>query len=148
MNEQFQAIAPGFGVRLKEERTRLRLNQTEFAEIAGIQRLAQGQYESEVRAPNLRYLSAIGAAGVSLYYLLFGRADVGGPLPPDAMREIEKRAFELIEEIARSRFAGTMSADARFVLFEVFRAHLIHAVRNGTSVDLSVIEPLIAGRAN
>lgn len=126
---------------------RLRMNQTEFAEIAGIQRLAQSQYESEARAPNLRYLSAIGAAGVSLYYLLFGRADVGGPLPPDAMRDIERRAFELIEDVARTRFGGRMSADGRFVLFEIFRAHLIHAARNGTNADLSVLEPLIAGRA-
>ncbi len=48
--------------RLKEERNRLGLNQSEFAAIGGVQKGAQINYEQGKRNPDSDYLSAIAAA--------------------------------------------------------------------------------------
>ena len=40
------------GHRLKEERKRLRLNQTDFAALAGVQISAQTNYENDKRQPD------------------------------------------------------------------------------------------------
>lgn len=61
-----------FEGRLKSERSRLGLNQAEFATIGGVQKHAQFQYEKGMRRPNSDYLSAIAAAGVDVCYLLTG----------------------------------------------------------------------------
>jgi transcriptional regulator with XRE-family HTH domain len=61
-----------FGERLKHERSRLGLNQSEFAALGGVQQRAQYQYEKGMRRPNSDYLSAIAAAGVDVCYLLTG----------------------------------------------------------------------------
>lgn len=143
MSKQFEGIAPGFGDRLREERVRLKLNQSEFAKLAGVQRLAQSQYESESRAPNMRYLSAIGVAGVSLYYLLFASSGSAHGLSPAKQRDIEKQAFDLIEDLARVRYSGKLSAEGRYVLFEVIRADLIRAVQNGTEGNANILDSLI-----
>lgn len=61
-----------FGERLKRERSRLGLNQTEFAALGAVKQRAQYQYEKGLRRPNSDYLSAIAAAGVDVGYLLTG----------------------------------------------------------------------------
>ena len=61
-----------FGERLKLERSRLGLNQSEFAALGAVKQRAQYQYEKGMRRPNSDYLSAITAAGVDAYYLLTG----------------------------------------------------------------------------
>jgi transcriptional regulator with XRE-family HTH domain len=58
--------------RLKEERLRLDLNQTEFGELGGVQKDAQLKYESGKRKPDTEYLSAIAAAGADVQYILTG----------------------------------------------------------------------------
>lgn len=144
MTKQIEEIAPGFGARLRGERARLKMNQTDFAELAGVQRLAQSQYESEARAPNMSYLRAIGAAGVNLGYLVFARTDTGQSVSAETQRDIEKRVFELIEDYARARCGERLSPDGRFVLFEILRAHLIRAAQNGTEADMTILDSLVA----
>ncbi|AOJ37110.1 transcriptional regulator [Burkholderia sp. AU33423] len=61
-----------FEVRLKRERLRLGLNQTELAVLGGVQKHAQFQYEKGMRRPNSDYLSAIALAGVDVWYVLTG----------------------------------------------------------------------------
>lgn len=62
-----------FGARLKEERKRLRLTQTEFAALAGLQLGAQVNYEKNERSPDANYLMAIAGAGADVTYILTGR---------------------------------------------------------------------------
>ncbi|RQR79264.1 MULTISPECIES: helix-turn-helix domain-containing protein [unclassified Burkholderia] len=62
----------GFEARLKRERLRLGLNQTELADLGGVQQHAQYQYEKGLRRPNSDYLSAIAGAGVDVCYVLTG----------------------------------------------------------------------------
>ena len=61
-----------FFERLREERRRIGLNQTEFAELGGVKKGAQLNYESGERSPDANYLLAIAAAGVDINYLITG----------------------------------------------------------------------------
>lgn len=71
------------GSRLRDERTRLGLNQSEMAERGGVTRNAQGSYELGKRACDANYLVALGSYGVDLTYVLTG-ARGGGELTEDA----------------------------------------------------------------
>ncbi|MFB0936455.1 MAG: helix-turn-helix transcriptional regulator [Propionivibrio sp.] len=95
-----QGIAPGFGQRLKEERQRLGLSQAQLGALAGIQPLTQLKYESEQSDPNVRYLSAIGSAGINLAYLLFGIQPQESLLTPAQMQRIEDKVFDCIHACA------------------------------------------------
>lgn len=59
-----------FGDRLRAERIRLGLNQSDFAALAGIKRTAQHFYETGARVPDLRYLERIQQAGADIEYLM------------------------------------------------------------------------------
>lgn len=81
-----------FGDRLREERVRMGLNQTEFGELAGVTKKSQMLYEADERAPDARYLLAITEAGANVLYILTGlNQEVTGQsnrststdLPPD-----------------------------------------------------------------
>jgi transcriptional regulator with XRE-family HTH domain len=61
-----------FGERLKAERSRLGLNQSEFAALGGVKQHAQFQYEKGLRRPNSDYLIALAATGVDVHFLLTG----------------------------------------------------------------------------
>ncbi|WP_313042136.1 helix-turn-helix transcriptional regulator [Pseudomonas sp.] len=60
------------GIRLREERERLGLNQTAFGELGGVQKRAQINYEKDERLPDAGYLSALSGANVDVLYVLTG----------------------------------------------------------------------------
>lgn len=124
------SIAPGFGLRLKAERKRLGLSQSEMGQLAGLQRLAQSQYEAESSAPTTRYLAQIGAAGVDLSFLLFGLPNNSSVHSQAETRRIEIEAFKLTEEYVTSRYSGDLSAEGRYVIFELIRSQLMNATQN------------------
>ncbi|MDY7559877.1 helix-turn-helix transcriptional regulator [Pseudomonas sp. 10B1] len=62
----------GIGTRLKEERKRLGLSQTELGVIGGIEPNSQGMYERGQRFPNATYLSSIADSGVDILYVVTG----------------------------------------------------------------------------
>ena len=68
-----------FGDRLKEERERLGLSQTDFGAIGGVQKLAQINYEKGPRVPDLTYLAGISAAGADVLYIVTGQRLPGTP---------------------------------------------------------------------
>ena len=76
------------GERLREERERLGLNQTDFAAVGGIGRKTQFNYESGERAPDGAYLAAIAAAGADVLYILTGQRS-GTAVPPPALKPEE-----------------------------------------------------------
>jgi transcriptional regulator with XRE-family HTH domain len=65
-----------FCERLKEERTRLGFSQADFAQIAGVQRRAQVNYEAGERAPDSDYLEKASLVGVDVGYLITGHRTV------------------------------------------------------------------------
>jgi transcriptional regulator with XRE-family HTH domain len=62
-----------FSDRLKEERTKLNLNQSDFAELCGVKKLAQFHYEKGDRYPDANYLMQAHKVGVDVNYLLTGQ---------------------------------------------------------------------------
>lgn len=59
--------------RLKEERARLGLNQTEFGKAGGVTKEAQSNYERGKRKPDSEYWSNIDKIGADIQYILTGR---------------------------------------------------------------------------
>lgn len=58
------------GQRLREERKRLGLSQTEFAKAVGVHLNTQSRYEKGEREPDTAYLDAIRKAGVDVGYVI------------------------------------------------------------------------------
>jgi transcriptional regulator with XRE-family HTH domain len=65
------------GRRLREERERLGMNQTEFAAVAQATRQTQSNYEKGERAPDALYLAAIVSMGADVQYILTGHRTAG-----------------------------------------------------------------------
>jgi len=63
---------PTIGNRLKLERERLGLSQTQLAEMCGVVLRSQRNYEKDERAPDATYLQALAAAGVDIGYVITG----------------------------------------------------------------------------
>jgi transcriptional regulator with XRE-family HTH domain len=72
------------GNRIKEERKRLHLNQTDFGAIGGVAKNTQINYETGERSPDAEYLARIAAAGADVGYILTG---VRTPKPAAAIAE-------------------------------------------------------------
>lgn len=68
--------------RLLEERKRLKMSQTEFAQCAGTTKKSQIEYEKERLPAFAAYLAAIAAAGVDVQYILTGRRSAEPVLTP------------------------------------------------------------------
>ncbi len=77
------------GERLRAERERLGLNQTDFAALGGIGRKTQFNYESGERSPDGAYLSAIAAGGADINYILTGQRQGAPVLTPDERQLVE-----------------------------------------------------------
>lgn len=91
------------GGRIKEERQRLGLKQTEIAEKAGISREMWGKYERGVAIPGGEVLFSFAAAGADIQYLMTGLRPNTPDLPPrtaalvdnfENMADEDKRAIE------------------------------------------------------
>lgn len=84
--------------RLRQERERLGLSQTEFGQLGGVKKLAQINYEKGQRQPDAAYLAGIAAAGADVLYILTGQRSGGAPVappgPPTATREDLARGTE------------------------------------------------------
>jgi transcriptional regulator with XRE-family HTH domain len=130
-------IPKGFGERLKAERKRLMLSQTELAEIGGVGRLAQSQYESEQSAPTTRYLSAISGAGVNLTYLVLGMRPESTALTPEQLDRVESKAFEWVEIYSDAQSSGKLSAESRRLMYQVFRNLLAQVELGEIPADLA-----------
>ena len=77
------------GDRLRAERERLELSQTQLAELGGTTRKTQFNYETDVRRPDADYLAAIAAAGADVLYILTGQR-AGGVQPAPALAKDEE----------------------------------------------------------
>lgn len=97
--------------RLREERQRLGLNQTEFAELAGVQKRAQVNYEAGERAPDTNYLAAIAAAGADVRYILTGSREGPAPLVLSAEEQTMLDYFrDASREVRRAALGALLGA--------------------------------------
>jgi len=60
------------GDRLKEERSRLGVSQTDLATAGGVGKTTQINYEKGERSPDASYLSAVAEKGVDVLYVVTG----------------------------------------------------------------------------
>jgi transcriptional regulator with XRE-family HTH domain len=74
------------GERLREERQRLGLNQTDFAAIGCVTKKTQMLYESGERYPGAEYLQALEPIGVDVFYVLMGKR-ASSPIPTPLARD-------------------------------------------------------------
>lgn len=98
-----------FPDRLLEERKRLGLSQTAFAEAAGVQKRSQINYEAGDRLPDVAYLAAAAAAGVDVRYVVTGERDY---VPPPALSSEEQRLvvlFRLADAAVRKAVVGALA---------------------------------------
>lgn len=66
----------GIGERIAEERKRMGLSQSAFAERVGVSFSSQRRYENETRTPDTEYLSALVDIGVDMDYVFSGQRDI------------------------------------------------------------------------
>lgn len=70
------SICPAtIGQRLREERERLSLSQTDFGAAVGVTRKSQFNYESGSRSPDAKYLACIYQLGVDVLYVITGHRE-------------------------------------------------------------------------
>lgn len=74
------------------------LNQTEFAELAGVLKGAQLNYEAGKRAPDTNYMAAIAAAGVDVLYVLTGGREF---TPPPALTAEEQTLLDYFRDASK-----------------------------------------------
>lgn len=75
------------GKRLRAERERLGMSQTDFGEVGGVRKLAQIKYEKGERIPDAEYLARVAGAGADVLYILTGQRAGDQPAPALSRRE-------------------------------------------------------------
>lgn len=95
------------GKRLKEERERLGLNQTDFAAAGGVGRKSQFNYEEDERRADTAYLAAIAAAGADVRYIITGHRE--GPAP-EVLTSDERELLALFRAASLSVKAAAIGA--------------------------------------
>lgn len=91
------------GDRLREERQRLDLNQTQFGERGGVQKRAQINYEASERMPDAAYLSAIAQAGADVRYIITGERDGSPPLVLSPDEQVLVDGYRELDSATRKR---------------------------------------------
>ncbi|WP_421684492.1 helix-turn-helix transcriptional regulator [Stutzerimonas urumqiensis] len=81
----------GIGDRLREERERLGLNQTDFAAKASVSKNTQYNYEKGERSPDAAYLVAVASIGVDVLYVLTGNRT---PKPAEGLSVAEEKILD------------------------------------------------------
>ncbi|VWD64096.1 putative transcriptional regulator [Burkholderia lata] len=95
-----------FSVRLKLERKRLGMNQTEFAAAGGVLQHAQVNYEKGARCPDASYLAGIAEVGVDIQYVLTGRPSDSATL---ALTNDEERLLAGFRELKTREKRGVLA---------------------------------------
>lgn len=104
------------GERLKEERSRLGLSQTDLGAAGGVGKTTQINYEKDERSPDAKYLAAVKPLGVDIYYVLVGEYF---PVSPDQLSSFELEVLSYLKELTDHdketfrRMAFAMAAAAK-----------------------------------
>lgn len=95
------------GERLRAERQRLDLNQTQLGESGGVTKKTQMLYEAGERFPDAAYLAAIADAGADIRYIVTG--DRAGP-PPEVLSTDERELLALFRAASLAGKAAAIGA--------------------------------------
>lgn len=119
-----------FGRRLREERERLGLTLSAFADLGGVKRVSQHLYEQGHRFPDVQYLELLSKHKVDIEYLVLGRRSVG--LERGDRLEFSAKLltdiYRVVDEFARDELGEPLPEDERLRLF-----HFLCAALSGTT---------------
>lgn len=96
-----ERIRGDMGERLREERKRLGLSQTEMAVIAGGSLRAQQTYEAGKRTPTAEYLAALVDRGLDVNFILTGTRRASSA-PSDSLEAALLCAFRALTDTAKA----------------------------------------------
>lgn len=102
----------GIGDRLKEERQRLGLNQSDFAALAQVTKNSQLNYEKGERSPDAVYLAAVAGAGVDVLYVVTGERKLtsADSIPADEAQLLEHyRTLPAPVKVTLANLANTLA---------------------------------------
>lgn len=129
---------PKFGTRLREERLRLGLTQAEMAEIGGVKRTSQHIYESDIRVPDLHYLTRVRDAGADLGYLVLGvRQAAQGDDVMTISRSALSNIYRVVDEVCVDADDRLLPLESRLRVFQ-----LLCASMKGQDASSSSLEAL------
>jgi transcriptional regulator with XRE-family HTH domain len=94
------------GGRLRAERKRLGHSQAQFAELAGVHKNAQSNYEGDLRRPDADYLVQVAAFGVDVLYVLTGQSS---PALLSADEEMLLTGYRALDQKGRAGVLGMIS---------------------------------------
>jgi transcriptional regulator with XRE-family HTH domain len=104
-----------FGKRLKASRVTLGYSQAAFAEAGGVSRATQHVYESDVRVPDVEYMTKLHAIGVDILFVMTGQ-----PRIPDAVSmAVAKKAYLGVERFVEEQRDTASSPQDRLRWFEL-----------------------------
>lgn len=114
------------GERLREERKRLSMDQGPFANLGGVQTVAQSNYENGKRMPDAAYLAGIDAAGADVLYIVTGKRSLS---QQDLVADLKRYgdAWETLEmalEAAGKELSPAKKRKAADALFQASKAQI------------------------
>lgn len=125
-----------FGQRLRQERDRLGLSQTDFAERGGVRRTTQHIYESDTRVPDLNYLERVQEAGADLAYLVLGvRLPAGRQDTLTLSYTALSNIYRVVDEFCRDDDGNPLPLDSRLRFFQLLCASLKDRGSSDAEVD-------------
>lgn len=109
-------------MRLREERQRLGMSQTDFGAHGGVKKVAQIHYEQDERRPDVDYLVGVAEAGADVLYIVTGeRREVS---PGSFNAALLRRVLEGTEaalQVRRRRLSPAKKAELVGLLYEHFK---------------------------
>lgn len=97
------------GIRLKEERERLKLSQAALAEIGGKKKLAQLKYEQGDSSPTAAYLAAVERVGIDVLYVVTGVRTSASLVPEELeLLTLFRAASQPVKAAVRGALQGAL----------------------------------------
>ncbi|GLO54789.1 transcriptional regulator [Pseudomonas putida] len=87
------------GERLKEERSRLGLSQTDLGAAGGVGKTTQINYEKGTGSPDAKYLAAVEPLGIDVLYVVTGERKA---LPNTCLSREASEFLEVYQQVAES----------------------------------------------
>lgn len=127
---------PSFGRRLRQERERLGMTQVEMALAGGVKRTTQHLYESDVRVPDINYLTRLRGAGADLAFLVLGERH--GPAQSNALTipyALLSNVFRVVDEFCVDENGKPLPRETRLRFFQLLCVSLKDRSEDETNID-------------
>lgn len=130
------------GARLKEERTRLKMNQDEFGQACGVRRRAISTYENGGRTPDAGMLENAYKVGVDVTYVITGKRQ------NECTPQCEELDIDVLEGTLASLYLAELNTTSHWQKLSSKKqakivAMLYRAFKASGKIDLSMTEDAI-----